>query len=82
MIPPDFLTYLEGGGKHPPHCMVCAHAAGLERELVCLEYGSYVFLYSSCRSFESREQGLLIVKKEEISGRFASGILDLREQQG
>lgn len=62
----------------PPHCMVCAHAANFERELVCLNYGAYVFLYSSCASFERRERGLPIVMKEEVEGKFESGLVDLR----
>jgi hypothetical protein len=78
MLPPDFLKHLEGGGVRPPHCRVCAHAADFERELVCLKYGAYVFLYSSCGSFERRERGLPIVMKEEVEGKFGSGLVDLR----
>ena len=70
-MPPDFIKHLEGGGKLAPHCRVCAHAGDFERELVCMEYGEYVFLHSSCRSFERREKGLPVVKKEEVDRKFA-----------
>lgn len=66
MLPPDFIKHLEGGGKLAPHCMVC------------VEYGAYVFLYSSCRSFERAERGEPVVSKEEVDGRFKSGLIDLR----
>lgn len=82
MLPPDFLKHLEGGGVRPPHCRVCAHAADFERELVCLKYGAYVFLYSSCISFERREKGLPVVTKETIEGKLGSGLVDLRGSKG
>jgi hypothetical protein len=43
--------------------MICAHAAELEKVLVCLEYGGYVFLYSSCGFLERREKGLPVVRE-------------------
>jgi hypothetical protein len=67
---------------HPPHCMVCAHAAHFERQLVCLEYGAYVLLYSSCRSFERKEKGLPYDKKEDIEAKYGSGLVDLRGPKG
>jgi len=55
----------------PAPAGVHAHAAGFERKLVCLEDGAYVFLYSSYGSFETRETGLPVVKKEEVEGKSA-----------
>ena len=46
-----------------------------------MKYGAYVLLYSSCRSFERRERGLPIVMKEEVEGKFGSGLVDLRERE-
>jgi len=82
MLPPDFLKHLKGGGVRPPHCRVCTHAANLERELVCLEYGAYVLLYSSCSSFERREKGLPVVEKNEVQGKFESGLVNMRGRKG
>ncbi len=58
--------------------MLCAHAAHFERELVCLEYGAYVLLYSSCKSFERKEKGLPVVNKEEVREKFGFGLVELR----
>jgi hypothetical protein len=78
MLPPSFIKHLEGGGKDPPHCKVCAQADDFERELVCMEYGAYVLLYSSCGSFESREKGTPVIGREEVSQKYASGLIDMR----
>jgi hypothetical protein len=78
MLPPDFIKHLEGGGKDPPHCMVCARAGDFERELVCMEYRAYVLLYSSCKSFERKEKGLPVINIEEVNQKFASGLIDMR----
>jgi hypothetical protein len=78
MPPPDFIKRFEGGGIRPPHCIVCVHAADFERDLVCMEYGAYVLLYSSCKSFERVERGRPIVSKDEVGGKFKSGLVDLR----
>lgn len=82
MLPPDFIKRLEEGGVHPHHCMTCAHAADFERWLVCLKYGAYVLLYSSCGSFERGETGLRIVKKEDVRVKFEWGLVDLRGRKG
>ena len=58
--------------------MVCAHGVDFKRELICLKYGAYVFLYSSCKSFERMEKELPVVEKEEVEGKFGSGLVDLR----
>jgi hypothetical protein len=58
--------------------MVCDHAVDLDRDLVCVESGAYVTLYSSCKFFERKERGRPIVSKEEITARFKSGLIDLR----
>jgi hypothetical protein len=78
MLPPGFVVYLEGGGVHPPHCVVCAHAAHFEGWLICTEYGAYVSLHSSCGSFERAERGQPIVSEKEVEARFKSGLVDLR----
>jgi len=57
--------------------MACAHAADFERWLVCMEYGAYVSLYSSCGSYEKAVRGQPAVSEEEVEARFKSG-LDLR----
>jgi hypothetical protein len=46
-------------------CRGQGHAADFEWELVCLEYGAYIFLCSSCSSFE-RGEGLC---RHERGGR-------------
>jgi hypothetical protein len=78
MLSPDFLEHLEWGGVRPPHCTGCAHAAHFERELVCLEFGAWVLLNSSCKSFQRKEKGLPVVRKEDVEGKSGSRLVDLR----
>lgn len=57
--------------------MVCAHVADFEREMICMKYGAYVLLYSSCGSFERAERGQPVVSEEEVERKFGLGLVDL-----
>ena len=81
MLPPDFKKHYEGGGVNPPHCVVCTHAAEFGRELICLKYGGYVFLYSSCATFRRTERGSPILTKEEVERSIRERIVDLRKAE-
>ena len=80
-MPPRFENYHEGGGKNPPHCFCCAHASILGNEIVCMEYGAKVLIYSSCETFRQKENGLPIILEEELKKRFPVGVVDLRKKQ-
>jgi len=42
----------------------------------------HVFLYSSCKSFDRKENGLPVGKKENVEWKFESGLADLRGRKG
>jgi hypothetical protein len=81
MLPPDFVKQLEAKGTHPPHCWECASVASLEGlDLVCMKYGAYILLYSSCSSHERRgASDSPILSKAEVARKFRWGLNELRK---
>jgi hypothetical protein len=80
MLPPGFVRHLEGKGLQRPYCFECVRFAlewGTSRGL-CWEYGAYVSLYSSCKSFERRVgSSTPIVNADEIGVRYRFGMKEL-----
>ncbi|MDG7011761.1 MAG: hypothetical protein JRN17_01565 [Nitrososphaerota archaeon] len=80
MIPPGFVRFWEGKGLHRPYCFECVHFAtewGTSRGL-CGEYGAYVSLYSSCKTFERRmNSSTPIVDEDQIKTSHRFGLSDL-----
>lgn len=80
MPPPGFVDHVEMRGPKVPCCSSCVHAALFERWEVCLEYGAYVLIHSSCRAFQARvSMDPVVVDAIEIKIRFSEGLVDLRE---
>lgn len=80
MLPPDFTKHLGSKGVNPPHCRDCIYVAELDRSMVCMKYGAYVLLCSSCESFEGRiGSDSPIVNSQEVNMRFRSGLNELRK---
>lgn len=82
MLPPDFNTsILDAQGIGPPFCRECFHSA-VELgtcERLCVKYGAYVYLYSSCSSFERRVgSDSPIMSRQDAQARFRGGLVDLR----
>ena len=56
MIPHGFVRFYDEKGLNKPYCRECVHYADemFTMRGICWEYGAYVSLYSSCRTFERR----------------------------
>ncbi len=82
MLPPRFVRRVEAEGVNAPCCYRCVHAALFQRQEVCMEYGVYVLLRSSCGSFE-RRAGLdnPVATADDIREEFAAGLVDMRDGQ-
>lgn len=82
MLPPNFVRHLEAKDVHPPHCFECIRFAHFEREgEVCMKYGAFVLLCSSCDSFSLRTDAMTpIVHESDINEKFRVGLNDLRRQ--
>ena len=80
VLPPGFVRYWEGTGLQRPYCFECirfAHEMFTARG-ICWEYGAYVSLYSSCKSFERRmNSSTPIVDEGLIRVSHESGLKDL-----
>ncbi|MDE1853239.1 MAG: hypothetical protein KGI38_05780 [Thaumarchaeota archaeon] len=80
MLPPGFVRHWEGTGLQRPYCFECVHFAtewGTSRGL-CSEYGAYISLYSSCKTFERRvNSSTLIFDKDQIKMSYRFGLNDL-----
>jgi len=76
-FPPGFVKSAPYKGLNPPHCQCCNNCvnhAGTGK-LLCWKYGAYVFLDSSCASFEQNLSAG--VTSREIEAKFRSGVDDL-----
>ncbi|MDG6899508.1 MAG: hypothetical protein JRN33_04580 [Nitrososphaerota archaeon] len=80
MLPPGFVRHYEGKGLQRPYCFECVHFAtewGTSRGL-CWEYGAYVSLYSSCKTFERRANSSTpIIDGDQIKTSYRLGLNDL-----
>ena len=80
MLPPGFGGYYDGKGLDQPLCRECIHYADekFTARGICWEYGAYVSLYSSCRTFERRVgSNAPIVGEEDIRASHRLGLDDL-----
>jgi hypothetical protein len=80
MIPPGFVRFYDEKGVLKPHCTECVRFATetVTSRGVCLGYGAYVSLYSSCSAFERRvNSSIPVVGAEEIKAKFRFGLNDL-----
>lgn len=80
MLPPDFVEYWEGKGLQRPYCSECIHFAHemFTARGICWEYGAYVSLYSSCKTFEMRVgSSPPIVDESLINAIHRAGLADL-----
>ena len=80
MHPPDFMRHWEGTGLQRPYCFECIHFAHemFTARGICWEYGAYVSLYSSCKSFGRRTSSSTpIVDEDQIRLSHKSGLKDL-----
>lgn len=80
MIPPGFVRFYDEKGLNRPYCRECIHYADEKFTMrgICWEYGAYVSLYSSCRSFERRVgSNAPIVGEGDIRVSYRLGLRDL-----
>jgi hypothetical protein len=80
LVPPCFVRFWDGVGLQRPYCSECVHFAmewGTSRGL-CWEYGAYVSLYSSCKTFDRRvNSSAPIVDEAQIKTSHRFGLRDL-----
>ena len=80
MIPPGFVRIYDEKGLNKPHCRECVHYADemFTMRGICWEYGAYVSLYSSCRTFERRVgSDTPIMDEASIKASFRFGLKDI-----
>ena len=80
MLPPGFVRHYDGKGLDQPLCRECIHYADEKFTVrgICWEYGAYVSLYSSCRTFERRVgSNAPIVDENMIKESHRLGLIDL-----
>jgi hypothetical protein len=80
MIPPGFVRFYEEKGVQKPYCFECTRFAieVITSRGICLGYGSYVSLYSSCSAFERRvNSSIPVVSAEALKAKFRFGLNDL-----
>ena len=66
----------------PPLCRDCVHATNYNRWKLCMKYGAYVFLYSSCGFFERRVgSDSPVVTEQMVKDKFSFGLVDLQEAE-
>ena len=79
-VPLGLVRFWEGDGLQRPYRHECVRFAlewGTSRGL-CLEYGAYVSLYSSCSTFERRTgSNAPILDKAQIKASYRFGLADL-----
>ena len=80
MLPPGFVGYHDGKGLDQPLCRECVHYADekFTARGICWEYGAYVSLYSSCRTFERRlGSNAPIVGEGDVKVSYPLGLANL-----
>ena len=80
MIPHGFVRFYDEKGLNKPYCRECVHYADemFTMRGICWEYGAYVSLYSSCRTFERRVgSDTPIMDEASVRTSFRFGLNDL-----